>query len=122
MNRLKQILLITILVFSTNSAALNLAGTNQTITNGLYDNRSCNDLYMQASALEKDTFINKTNFYSDNKTRVASIALTVFSPAVYYFGFSAFQNYKAQTRSQTALSEIEAIRFRMAEKRCFEKH
>jgi len=109
-----------LLIFSTNSAALNLAGTNQSITNGLYDNRSCNDLYMQASTLEKDTFIYKTNI-NNNTTRVASYALTIFSPAVYYLGFTAYQNHKQQTRSQIALGEIDQIRLRMAEKRCFEQ-
>ena len=50
-----------------------------------------------ASALEKDTFIYKTNIYNDNKTRVASYALTIFTPAVYYLGFTAYQNHKQQS-------------------------
>jgi hypothetical protein len=118
----KYITFISCLLLSTQATALNLVGTGQPLEGGLYDNRSCNDLYMQASALEQDTFINKTNIYNDKRTRVASYALTVFTPAVYYLGFNAFQNYKAQVRSELAMSEIDDIRSRMAEKRCFEQN
>ena len=102
--------------------ALNFAGIEQPVNESLYDKRSCNELYMQASALEKDTFIYKTDLYSDKGSTVAAYALTVFSPAVYYFGFKAYKSYTDQLRSQTALSEIDQIRYRMAEKRCFEQH
>ncbi len=118
----KYITFISILLFSTQSYALILAGTEQPLEAGLYDNRSCNDLYIQASALEQDTFIYKATIYNDKKTRVASYAMTMFAPAIYYLGFNAFQNYKDQVRSELAFSEIEEIRSRMAEKRCFEQN
>ena len=73
-----------------------------------------------ASALEKDTFIYKTNI-NNNTTRGTRYALTIFSPAVFYLGFPAYQNHKQQTRSQIALGEIDQIRLRIAEKRCFEQ-
>lgn len=117
----RYILLIFALIFGFNAYALNLAGTNRSITNELYDNRSCNDLYMQASEMEQDTFIYKTNLYNDKKTQLASYALTIFSPAIYYFGFNAYQNHKQQVRAVNAMSEIESVRLRMAEKRCFQQ-
>ena len=118
----KHSFLIFILLFSANGFALNLSDTNQSITNELYDNRSCGELYMQASALERDTYANKRGFYSDRTTRVATYAMAVFGlPIASYLGYSSFQNYKAGIRSEAALSEIEKIRYRMAEKRCFER-
>jgi hypothetical protein len=115
----KYITFISLLLISAQSAALNLAEINQPIEEGIYDSRSCNDLYMQASTLEKESFTYKTGFGA--KTQVASIVTTVFAPAVYYLGYSAFQNYKNGINSKAAFAEIEEIRFRMAEKRCFAK-
>jgi hypothetical protein len=120
MANLKYSVLISLLLLSTEGIALNLAETEQPLTQGLYDNRSCNDLYMQASALEQKTFLYKTNFYSD--TRVASYALAVLSPAIYLFGYTPYQNHLDQSRSQVASNDIKHIRLRMAEKRCFERN
>jgi hypothetical protein len=36
-------------------------------------------------------------------------------------GFSAYQDYKNGIRSKVAFNEVEDIRLRMAEKRCFTK-
>jgi len=108
-----------LLLISTQSTALNLVEINQPIKQGLYDSRSCNDLYMQASALEKESFAHKTGI--GTRTQVASIVSTVFAPALYYLGFSAYQDYKSGINAKTAFVEIEEIRFRMAEKRCFAK-
>ncbi len=119
MPTLKYISLISLSLFSIQANSLNLAGAEQTFTEGLYDNRSCNDLYMQASALEQKTFHYKTNYYSDQ--RVASYALAVVSPALFFFGYAPYQNHLDQKRSQLASSEIEHVRLRMAEKRCFEQ-
>jgi hypothetical protein len=119
MSNLKTISLISLLLLSTQANALNLAGAEKSFTEGLYDNRSCNDLYMQASALEQKTFQYKTNYYSDK--HVAGYALALVSPAIYVFGYAPYQNHLAQTRSRLASSEIEHVRLRMAEKRCFEQ-
>ncbi|MCZ6804404.1 MAG: hypothetical protein O7D86_10840 [Proteobacteria bacterium] len=113
---------ILLLLFSTQSSALNLSRIDQPLEDGIYDNRNCNDLYLQASALEQDTFINKTNIYNDKRASVASYAVAVFTPAFYYLGFNAFQNYRAQIHSEIAFSKISEIRYRMAEKRCFEQN
>jgi hypothetical protein len=73
---------------------------------------------MQASELEKESF---AYYKSSSKTQVASIVSTVFAPAIYYLGYSVFQDYKNETRTKSAFTEIEEVRFRMAEKRCFTK-
>tara|TARA_R110000782_G_scaffold127183_2_gene218740 strand:+ start:242 stop:604 length:363 start_codon:yes stop_codon:yes gene_type:complete len=119
MLNLKTISLISLLLLSIQANALNLAGAEQPFTEGLYDNRTCNDLYMQASALEQKTFHYKTNYYSDK--RVASYALAVVSPTLYFFAYAPYQNHLNQTRSKAATSEIELVRLRLAEKRCFEQ-
>jgi hypothetical protein len=115
----KYIAFISLLLVSTQGIALNLAEINQPIEQGLYDSRSCNDLYIQASTLEKEAFAYKKGIGA--RTQVASIVTTIFAPAVYYLGFSAFQDYKSGINSKIAFVEIEEIRFRMAEKRCFAK-
>ena len=107
---------------SYNCVALNLINTEQKSSSSFYDVRSCNELYMQASALEQNTFIYRNNFYNDKGTQVAASAMTIFTPAVYYFGYKAYKDYEANIRSASARQEIDQIRLRMAEKRCFEKH
>lgn len=119
MSNLKAISLISLLLFSIQANSLNLLGAEQTFAEGLYDNRSCNDLYMQASALEQKTFQYKTSYYSEK--HVTGYALALVSPALYVFGYAPYQNHLDQTRSQLASSEIEHVRLRLAEKRCFEQ-
>lgn len=118
MKNFKYITFISLLLVSAQSTALNLTEINQPIEQGLYDSRSCNDLYMQATAFEKEAFGYKSG---SNKTQVASMVSAVFAPAIYYLGFSVFQDYKNGIRSKTAFTEVEAIRSRMSEKRCFAK-
>ncbi len=57
MARFNCITFILLLLFSTQSSALNLSRIDQPLEDGIYDNRSCNDLYLQASALEQDTLL-----------------------------------------------------------------
>ena len=113
------ILIFNISIFScTNIWALNLVEMHQPVGEKLYDGRTCNDLYMEASALEKQSFAHANN---TDKTLMASVASTIFTPALYFAGYNAFQDYKAGIEAKSAFTKIEEIRFRMAEKRCFEK-
>jgi hypothetical protein len=114
----KYIVFATFLLASTQTAAINLIEMNQSMEESLYDSRSCNDLYMQASALEKESF-NNSSF--GKRTQVASFVSAVFAPAIYYLGYSAFQDYNNGIRSKAAFDQVEDIRLRMAEKRCFTK-
>ncbi len=115
----KYIIFTTVLLVSAQSTALNLVEMNQQIEKDLYDSRSCNDLYMQATTLEKNLFAYEANHGS--KTQLASVVTTLFAPAVYYLGYSAFYDYKNSMSAKAVFTEIEDIRFRMAEKRCFTK-
>jgi hypothetical protein len=86
MKLLKYITLIPLALFSAQSSEI-----NQTGEESLYDSRSCNDLYMQASILEKQSY---NNAGYGERTQIASFMSTVFAPAIYYMGFSAYQDYK----------------------------
>ena len=118
MKKLALIFSICILT-STQTMALNLVEFNQSVGEKLYDSRSCNDLYMEASALEKQSF----SYAADkgNKTQIASAVSTFFAPAIYLVGYNALKDYKDGIESKSNFAKIEEIRFRMAEKRCFEK-
>jgi RsiW-degrading membrane proteinase PrsW (M82 family) len=117
MGNLKYFVSLIIIVFSAQSWALNLVDLNRETGERLYDSRSCNDLYMEAMALEKQSFSYQAG--SGNKTQVASVVSTVFTPALYFLGYSVYQEYKTEIKSKSTFAEIEDIRFRMAEKRCF---
>ncbi len=119
MGILKYITLLILLIVSAQSSALNIVQFNQTVEENLYDSRSCNDLYMQTLTLEKESFSYAAG--NGNKTQVASIVSTVFTPALYFLGYSAYQDYKTELNAKSAFAEIEDVRFRMAEKRCFAK-
>jgi hypothetical protein len=118
MGKLKFILILSLLVFSSQSWALKLVDLNRSSGEKLYDSRSCNDLYMEATALEKENFAYAAG---SNRTMVASVVSTVFAPAVYYLGYSAYQDYKKEIDSESTFAKIEHVRFLMAEKRCFTK-
>lgn len=115
----KYSILAYLLLISTSSSALNLAATEQPIAQSLYDDRTCNDLYIQASALEPQTFKYKATL--SNNTRAATYTMTVFSGGIYYLGYTGFQQLVERHNSQQAKLDIEQIRHRMAEKRCFER-
>ncbi len=119
MKHSKYITFISLLLISIPSMALNLVEMNQQIEIDLYDNRSCNYLYMQAKSVEKNLFAYEANHGS--KTQLASVMTTLFAPAVYYLGYSAFYDYKNSMSAKAVFTEIEDIRFRMAEKQCFTK-
>ncbi len=115
------ILLISCVLFSLDMHAFSANRTGFIQDDKLYDMRTCQQLYMEASVLEKETQLFKTNFYTDTRSRVAGYALTVFSPAIYYIGFKAYKNVESDFKAKRAMSEIDLIRQRMAEKHCFEK-
>ncbi len=104
---------------SAQVLALNLVQTKESVGEKLYDSRSCTDLYMEASALEKQSFSYETN--KGERTQIASAVITVFTPALYLLGYSAFQDYKTAVGAESTFAKIEEVRYRMAEKRCFEK-
>ncbi|NOG60774.1 MAG: hypothetical protein HND53_09765 [Proteobacteria bacterium] len=119
MGTLKYLILLFFLICSTQSFALNLVEFKKPVGENLYDSRSCNDLYMEASALEKESFSYAAG--NRNKTQIAGMVSTVFAPALYYMGYTAYQDYKKEIDSKSTFDKIEEIRFRMAEKRCFTK-
>lgn len=104
---------------STQAQALNLIQTKESVGEELYDTRSCNDLYMEASALEKQSFSYEAG--KGERTQIASVVSTVFAPALYLAGYSVFQDFKTGIDAKSTFAKIEEVRYRMAEKRCFAK-
>ena len=100
---------------------VNAIGDSDSNSDKLYDSRSCNELYMQVSALEKTSYSNKENHFTNSKAQAASMAMTVFPPAIYYFGYAAYKDLESSMRAKAALEEMDSIRYRMAEKRCFDR-
>ncbi|MEQ8428167.1 MAG: hypothetical protein RLT87_04685 [Gammaproteobacteria bacterium] len=117
----KLALLFISLVLPAYAMAFNINAVGKAGNNSMFDSRSCNELYMQASALEKQTYQHQHNYYTDKQAQAASIASAVFTPAFYYFGYAAFKDYKSQVDATSAMQDIDAIRARMAEKRCFDQ-
>lgn len=110
------------LAIITPTFAFNTDNIKTARSQPLFDTRSCNELYVEASALEKLSYADDYDYFNDRNARVAGIASTVFAPAIYYFGYAAYKDVSSKSEALTALSSINDIRNRMAEKRCFERH
>lgn len=117
---IKLFICTTSLLLGTPAMAFNIEAVGKTNNDSMFDSRSCNELYMQASTLEKQTYQHQRNYYTDKNAQAAGIASAVFSPAFYYFGYAAYKDYQSQRDASSAMEQIDAIRTRMAEKRCFD--
>ncbi len=113
--------LLPLMLLCTGVQAFNVNALGNSDDDSLYDSRSCNELYMQVSALEKTSHSNKESHFTNSKAQVASMAMTVFTPAIYYFGYAAYKDLESNMRSMAALEQMDEIRYRMAEKRCFDR-
>ncbi|MEM7027177.1 MAG: hypothetical protein AAF410_02995 [Pseudomonadota bacterium] len=100
--------------------AFNVDNIDSTSSVSLFDARSCNELYAEASALEKTSYADDYDHYNDSHAQVAGLASTIFAPAIYYFGYAAYKEMNSKKVAITARQDIDEIRQRMAEKRCFE--
>ena len=115
------LLLILPLLIPVHALAFSIDAVGQSNQSNLFDQRSCQELYMQATALEQQHYRLRHNYYTDKNAQAASIASTVFTPALYYFGYAAYKDMKSEKDVVTTGQEIDAIRTRMAEKRCFDR-
>ena len=109
------------MLFCVRAEAFNVNAISDSNSENLYDSRSCNELYMQVTALEKTSYSIKENHFTNSKAQAASMAMTVFPPAIYYFGYAAYKDLESNMRSKATLEEMDSIRHRMAEKRCFDR-
>lgn len=109
------------LVLPAHVMAFNINAEGKTNIENLIDSRSCNELYLQVSDLEKRTYQHQQNYYTDKNAQAAGIASAVFTPAFIYFGYAAYKDYEAQSDTSSTIQRIDVIRMRMAEKRCFDR-
>lgn len=114
---------ITTLVLFSAVAIETPALTNgaHTAANGVYENRTCNQLYMEVTRLEPDTHYYDYDLYNEKNSHIAGYILTVFSPAIYYFGYTAYREVTDQYRISRVSRQVHTLRTRMAELHCFEK-
>ena len=112
------VLSLSVLV-STQALALNLFQKKEPVAEQPYGTRSCNELYIEVSALEKQSFSYETD--KGERTQMASAVSTIFTPALYLVGYSAIQDYRTGVQAKSTFAKIEEVRYQMAEKRCFEK-
>ncbi len=110
-------ILLTTLLFTTGSQAISL---RQEKTNpALYENRSCEQLYHLATQLESHSLNYESSIYNQNNNNIASIVSTVFTPALYFLGYSNYMSFKSGINAYESNKELDKVRHRMAEMRCF---
>ena len=117
----KTIYMILGVLVTTPALAFNTESIKTARAEPLFDTRSCNELYAEAAALEKVSYADDYDYYNDRNARAAGIASTVFAPAIYYFGYAAYKDVTSTKQAINALNDINNVRHRMAEKRCFER-
>ena len=115
----KIIFLMTAILISSAAQAFNIVAVGTASNDNMFDTRSCGELYTQVATLEKQAYFNKQDYYTDTNDQAAIIASTMFTPTVYYFGFAAYKDFKAKKQVNDARLQLDALRVRMAEKRCF---
>lgn len=120
-NMRKRVLIIfNVCVFASAQAlALNLTQMEESVEEQFNNSRSCNELYLKVSVLEKEAFSYETD--KGERTQITSAVSTVFAPALYLLGYSAIQDYRTSIEAKSTFAKIEEVRYQMAEKRCFEK-
>ncbi|MDX1519519.1 MAG: hypothetical protein R3318_05305 [Gammaproteobacteria bacterium] len=87
----------------------------------LYENRTCEQLYLAAGKLENKALNYESDVYNQRNNTVAGIVSTVFTPALYFLGYSSLMSFKSDREAYHSNLELNKIRFRMAEMRCFQR-
>ena len=107
-----------VLVTAQNSWAFNKA---QPLENHpVMDLRHCEQLYARATELEARSQNRESSIYSAQNNNVASVVSTVFTPALYFLGFSKIKQFTSRHQAMESLHELDAVRNRMAALRCFQ--
>lgn len=89
--------------------------------NSFYENRTCEQLYLAAGRLENKALNYESEVFNDGNNAIASIVSTVFTPALYFLGYSNLMSFKSERESYQSNEELNKIRLRMAEMRCFQR-
>jgi len=87
----------------------------------LYENRTCEQLYLAAGKLESKALNYESDVFNQRNNTLASIVSTVFTPALYFLGYSNLMNFKSDREAYRSNQELNKVRFRMAEMRCFQR-
>ena len=117
LNPARFLFFMTLIGMSTPSLALSMK--LETELEGLYEDRTCAELYYAVSELEKRTLNYESALYNSRNNSLASVASTVFSPAIIFVGVSNAMQFKSELDSERQLQELNFLRQRMAEMNCF---
>ena len=105
------------LVMTGNSAAISIK--EDSVHMELYENRSCEELYKEISELEFQSLNFESSLYNSRNNGIATVASTVFTPAVFFVGFSNAMTFKSEIESEKTSIRLNYLRNRMGEMRCF---
>lgn len=86
----------------------------------IYENRTCEQLYLAAGRLENKALNYESDIFNQRNNTIASVVSTVFAPAMYFLGYSGLMSFKAEREAYQSNQELDRIRIRMAEMRCFQ--
>ena len=103
---------------SHNATALNQEPISE--HHPVMDLRHCEQLYQRATELEARAQNRESPLYSERNNNVASVVSTVFTPALYFLGYSKIKQFNSRREAMASLNELDTIRNRMAALRCFE--
>ncbi len=87
----------------------------------IYDHQSCEELYYQVSELEIHTLNYESPIYNSRNNTIASVTSTVFTPAVFFVGFSHAMTFKSEIEASKVNQELTYLRRRLGEMQCFTK-
>lgn len=119
MKTINLIIIMFTVLFVSQTMALSIKESE--INYSAYENRSCEELYRDISALEHNTLNYDSPLYNRRNNDMATVASTVFTPAVFFVGFSNAMNFKSEYEASKNNQELNYLRNRMGEMRCFIK-
>ena len=107
-----------LMLYSTSSWSISVKAELDT---SIYENRSCEELYQEISDLEINTLNFESPIYNSRNNTIASVTSTVFTPAVFFVGFSNAMTFKSEIEASKNNQELNYLRRRMGEMKCFTK-
>lgn len=111
-------ILYLLIIYSNSSSAISVKTELDT---SIYEHQSCEEMYYQVSELEIHTLNFESPIYNSRNNTIASVTSTVFTPAVFFVGFSHAMTFKSEIDASKISQELNYLRRRMGEMRCFTK-
>ena len=111
-------LLVIILMLGAPTAHAD-PSSSTTVPRRVDADKSCQQLYLEITALLELRYATEAGFWNDQKNQVASVTGNFFKPAWFYLGYAAVRHLHAQEGSFDARKRIAELRTASADKMCF---